>query len=740
MNYALHWSRLGLLIGLLALLPLAALAAGQPGAENKAAPALPEPLTREAVRELMSRLSDAEVRELLLAQLDKVAAPEASEAAPPMAADLAGNVDHARSELGAVLRAAPDLPATLGAAVARYSEGRTPFHLLRVAALFVLVVGLAWVAERVVGRLLAGVRGRLDHSPGDGLGVDTASVLVRLVLDLLCLAVFVATVFAGFLALYEGHEATRALIVSALLAIVQVRLAILIARVLLAPHTPAQRLLPFDDTTARVLYRGLVTLAWLYGFGDVLNFFLQRFGVPREPLLLVITLFRLVFAVLFLRLVWRVRVPIAAKIRGDGQSTVRRLLADLWPALMTAYVVCLLGVLTVEQLAGRLRTGRAGIVSLLVVMGMPLVDMALCRLLDRRAGRAGHAGGAQTGATFRPVLRRGVHIVVTAVGALVIVRLWNLDLAGLAARGAGARVAGALIDIGLTLMLAYLVWQLAKTAIDQRLEREARPQGVSDPGEAGGSGGSRLRTLLPLARGTVFAVVCVMSVLSMLAALGVNIGPLLAGAGVVGLAVGFGAQALVRDIISGAFYLVDDAFRLGEYIDVGDAKGTVEKIGIRSMQLRHHRGPLNVVPYGAIRRMTNESRDWVVEKIEFRVTYDSDITKIKKIVKKIGQELAADPELGPQIIQTLKSQGVVAMEDSALLVKAKFTAKPGEQFIIRREAYQRLKQAFDDAGIEFAHRQVTVFVPPGATAATVAAAGAAAAIATQEAPKEEAAP
>ena len=150
----------------------------------------------------------------------------------------------------------------------------------------------------------------------------SGSLVIRLVLDLLCLAVFVATVFAGFLALYEGHEATRELIVSALLAIIQVRLAILIARVLLAPHTPAQRLLPFDDATARVLYRGLVTLAWLYGFGDVLNFFLPRFGVPREPFLLVTTLFRLVFAVIFLRLVWRVRAPIAAKIRGDGQSTL----------------------------------------------------------------------------------------------------------------------------------------------------------------------------------------------------------------------------------------------------------------------------------------------------------------------------------------------------------------------------------------------------------------------------------
>ena len=281
-----------------------------------------------------------------------------------------------------------------------------------------------------------------------------------------------------------------------------------------------------------------------------------------------------------------------------------------------------------------------------------------------------------------PVLRRAVHIVVTVAGVLVIVNLWNLDLMGLAARGVGARVTGAFTDIGLTLLLAYLVWQFAKTAIDRRLEQEAGPKGVSDPGEIGGTGGSRMRTLLPLARGTIFAVVCVMSVLTVLAALGVNIGPLLAGAGVVGLAVGFGAQTLVRDIISGAFYLMDDAFRLGEYIDVGDAKGTVEKIGIRSMQLRHHRGPVNIVPYGAIRRMTNQSRDWVVEKLEFRLTYDTDITKVKKIIKRIGQELAADPEMGPHILQPLKSQGVLAMEDSAMLVKAKFTARPGEQFVI----------------------------------------------------------
>jgi moderate conductance mechanosensitive channel len=722
------WGWLAALVCALSVLPLV-VEAQLTGSEKVAAVELPEPLTREAIRELVARLSDAEVRELLLTQLDKAAGPAPGGPGAPMAAGLASDMDRARTELGSVLRSWRVLPAALRETVRRFSEGRGSYHLLLVAVLFAGMLVLGWVAERVVRWLLGDVRSRLDRGEGGGLEVDAGSLVIRAVLELLFLAVFAFTAFAAFLAVYQGHGPSRELIVSALLAAIQVRLAIQITRFLLAPHAPAERLLPFDDATARVLYRGVVSLAWLYGFLDVLAFFLQRFAMPQEPLVLMVILGRLLFAAVFLRLVWRVRGPIAAKIRGDGQSAVRRLLADLWPALMTAYVLCLLVVMTVEQLAGRLRTSRAGILSLLVVLAMPLVDLALCGLVDRRSTRARTDRGAEAGASFAPVLRRAVHILVTVAGVLVIVHLWNLDLMGLASRGVGARVVGAVVDIALTFMLAYLVWEFAKTAIDRRLQQETGPRGVSDPGEAGGTGASRIRTLLPLARGTIFVVVCVMATMTALSALGVNIGPLLAGAGVIGLAVGFGAQTLVRDIISGAFYLMDDAFRLGEYIDVGEAMGTVEKIGIRSMQLRHHRGPINVVPYGAIRRMTNQSRDWVVEKLEFRLTYDTDIAKVRKIIKRIGQELAADPELGSQIIQPLKSQGVTAMEDSAMRVRAKFIAKPGEQFVIRREAYQRIKQAFDEAGIRFAHRQVTVFVPPAGDVS--GAAGAAAVVAAE---------
>ena len=140
---------------------------------------------------------------------------------------------------------------------------------------------------------------------------------------------------------------------------------------------------------------------------------------------------------------------------------------------------------------------------------------------------------------------------------------------------------------------------------------------------------------------SLFIVLVVMAVLMALSALGVEIGPLIAGAGVVGVAIGFGAQTLVKDIISGMFYLLDDAFRVGEYIQSGSYKGTVECFSLRSVKLRHHRGPLYTVPFGELGAVQNMSRDWVIDKLTVGVTYDTDLDKAKKLIKQIGKELAA---------------------------------------------------------------------------------------------------
>jgi small-conductance mechanosensitive channel len=209
---------------------------------------------------------------------------------------------------------------------------------------------------------------------------------------------------------------------------------------------------------------------------------------------------------------------------------------------------------------------------------------------------------------------------------------------------------------------------------------------------------------------TLQVTVVTMALLIVLAAVGVNIGPLLAGAGVVGLAVGFGAQTLVRDIVSGLFFLVDDAFRTGEYIDVGAVKGTVEKISVRSLRLRHHRGYLHTIPFGEIRHLTNYSRDWVIMKLEFRVPFDTDIELVRKLFKQIGKELLQHPDIGDDFLEPFKSQGVYTMDDSAMIVRGKFTAKPGKQFMARREIYNAVQRAFYDHGIRFADRRVTVQV------------------------------
>jgi small-conductance mechanosensitive channel len=204
-----------------------------------------------------------------------------------------------------------------------------------------------------------------------------------------------------------------------------------------------------------------------------------------------------------------------------------------------------------------------------------------------------------------------------------------------------------------------------------------------------------------------------------LSSMGVEIGPLIAGAGVVGVAVGFGAQTLVKDIISGVFYLLDDAFRVGEYIQSGSYKGVVESFSLRSVKLRHHRGPLYTVPFGELGAIQNMSRDWVIDKLSINVTFDTDLDKAKKLIKQIGKDLAADPEFGPNLIEPLKMQGVEQFGDFAIQIRMKMMTKPGQQFTIRRRAYAMIKKAFDANGIRIA--VPTVQVAGGGEAAAAAA-------------------
>jgi small-conductance mechanosensitive channel len=305
-----------------------------------------------------------------------------------------------------------------------------------------------------------------------------------------------------------------------------------------------------------------------------------------------------------------------------------------------------------------------------------------------------------------------LRILLVALLFFVILRLWGIDLP------VGRLFTSTALNIMGLVLLGIVVWQFTKVRIDRKI-REEIPDDDEEM-EEGGRGGSRIGTLLVLLRKFIFSVLFVIVSLIILSSLGLDIGPLIAGAGVIGLAIGFGSQTLVRDILSGVFFLIDDAFRVGDYIETAGIKGMVQHISLRSVKLRHPRGMVFTIPFGDMGAVQNFSRDYIITKLDIRVRYDADIDRIRKIIKKIGKEFEQHDEIGPVLLSPIKSQGVREMDDSAMILRVKFKTPPGEQFVVRREVYRRIQERFREEGIEFAHRNVTVYLPPEATGAAAA--------------------
>jgi len=697
--------------------------ASAPGAEAVAPVALPDPLTREALRDLLAHLSDSQARELLLAEFDRQIASGAAVERDMMMSMVDTEAMALRERWRRMLAAIPELPGVPGFLAGQLIGDRSPSALLWIGLGFALMVALGVAAEWLFRRVIADVQSQVEAARPEGFAAACGYLALRILIELLGIAVFVAAAVGTFFVLWQGHEPTRLTVLTYLAAIVAIRIGALVSRVLFAPHAPGLRLLPVDDATARLLHRRVVGVFGFLVLAFLTIELLRGLGLAPDLAGLLGTLVTLAFVVVLVWFVWQSREPVARLIRNApaeqpaearAQHRLRDVIARIWHVLVIAYVLAIWALAEVTAAITNQPAGWRAVLSLLLPILLALADLALGKAVDAYIAARRERWGEGADA-FGRLARRTVRILLIIVGLLIFARLWGANLFDMAVEGVGERTVASLTDIGLTLLLAYIGWELAKTAIDRRLAQEAAPSGHGNAGgEGGGAGASRLRTLLPLMRSFLFVTLIVMVVMIVLSSLGVNIGPLLAGAGVVGLAIGFGAQTLVKDIVSGMFFLVDDAFRLGEYIDVGAARGTVEKISIRSLRLRHHRGALHTIPYGEIQLLTNHSRDWVIMKLQFRVPYDTDLAKVKKIFKKIGAEMAADPVMGPNLLDPPKSQGVLEMDDSAMIVRAKFMAKPGEQFVIRRELFQRVQHEFEAAGIEFARRQVSVYVPPAA--------------------------
>jgi moderate conductance mechanosensitive channel len=340
--------------------------------------------------------------------------------------------------------------------------------------------------------------------------------------------------------------------------------------------------------------------------------------------------------------------------------------------------------------------------------------LVLERLIDKgwhEADQAVDYRWAGTDTLVAYSMHRILQVLVPLMAVLALVWIW-LDAIELP-EAQETRALHSTMAALATLLIAYVAWVLCQLAIDRNLQDVgAGPKlpGTDDDSES--APGSRLQTMLPLLRAAFGILVAVIAALIVLSRLGIDTAPLIAGAGVFGLAISFGSQSLVRDIISGLFYMWDDAFRVGEYIDTGRLKGTVEKLGIRSLKLRHHNGPLHTIPYGQLGAVTNLSRDFATIKFNLKLEPGTDVELVRRTAKQIGLTMQQDPEIAAEVMLPLKLQGIAEITENAVVARFKFTARPVKPSWVQREYLKRMYQVFAEKGITFASGALTLQTAP----------------------------
>lgn len=664
------------------------------GASDAEATAEPSP---NDIKELSRLLTDPTIIAWLQSRAQDVPVVDDDEQQRRLQAMVRANVAVVADRLHDVGAALATLPQTPGVVTATWETELQPNErvaLLNLLLIFLLTgIGLEWLYWRYAVRLKRWAEVRYQGN----LPTKTMAVLARVALTSLGVIVFIVGMLGTFVAL-DWPPDVEELVLQCLLFLVAVRVAAAFAMFYYAPHDDSLRLARLRRRSARMMTIGLVVVVGLLAGGSALSATSQLLGAGATAGLGVEIFSTLLATVVAIGLFWVIHLLTDAKMR--SQSVIFAIAATL---LFTAIFVTWLIGTTRLSLSILLLT-------LLVYFGGQLrhaIGSAFALAGDNDPDE--QASREQMIGIYQPVAERLGRFAVITIGLLCLSWIWDIEPWDI---DQNSTVADQIITIAVDVFVAWLIgdliWTLTRTAIDRRMANMPKLAHGQTPGPE-----ARMATLLPLFKKIVLVTVIAMIVLITLSSLGINIAPILAGAGVVGIALGFGAQALVRDIVSGVFFLIDDAFRVGEYIEMGELRGTVESISIRSLRVRHHRGAVHTIPFGELKSLTNYSRDWVMMKLEFRVPFETDLKLAKKIVKNIDAELRANPDYGQSFLQPLKFQGVRRMEEFNMVVGVKFMTKPGEQWTIRRDAYQRIRDEFDKAGIHFAQRNVKVEVIGG---------------------------
>lgn len=637
--------------------------------------------------------------------------------------------DQAIRALGAIY----DLPALLGWLESVWQSPWMREKALDAAATVALLLAAGLAGEWFVRRLLAPLRRRLGEAGHLGLWARLARALGRFAVDLAPVAAFVAATYGLILAV-QPQLTSRLILLTVNNAWIAVALAMAAARALLAPSAAALRPIPLGDVAAAYLVRWLRRILVVVVFGFAAAEAGLVLGMDATTHRFVLKLMWLIASAMIIVLIVQSRRAVRDVIRAPAAArgiwaVTRNRVAELWHVVAILYVLAAWLVLALEIEDGFERMLRISVATLIVVGLAKGIEDALRRAFDRalagwQAEPAPEAGagpglGARA-ARYVPALR-AVSIGLLWLGAaLLVFQSWGISPLEWFKGGAlGARLFAASVSIGLTIVLAFLIWEAANIAIERHLERLSR--------DAQTAKSARVRTLMPMLRTSLMVAITLVAVLTVLSEIGVNVAPLLAGAGVIGIAVGFGSQKLVQDVITGAFLLFEDAIAVGDVIALGGQSGVVEQLTIRSIRLRALDGSVHIIPFSAVTTVTNMTRDYGFAVFDISVAYSADSDRVASVLREIGKEMREEDRWAAVIREPLEVMGVERLADSAVIVRARFKTDPGSRWAVNREFLRRVKQRFDVEGIEipFPSRKVVVEGPSGMSAQVRDAAAAA---------------
>ena len=599
------------------------------------------------------------------------------------------------------------LPAVGNEVVATLSDPIARVAALDGAVRLAGAIGAAVLAWFVVAWLLGRLRDMLGRrAAGASWPARVMMALTRLVLDLLPIGAFVA---GGFLALgaLQPSRPVEALALTILNAGAATGVLSAMVRMVLAPRTPALRAVPAADETAIRLHKSLVRTAAFAIWGYLFVGSLWLFGLTPAVRWGLLFILGVLVAVVAIRFVLRWRRPFArwlAERVPDGRwhSVPARRLAAHWHRIAILYIVLVTAAFALQISGGFVFLVRGTLVTVLVLALVPLLANRAGAVLER-SDLGVPVLATPRGERYRGLLKQLVVVFLWVAGILALLEGWHLGVLAFVQSDAGTTLVMVLTRILVVFAGGFIAWELANIAIEGRLNAASPRKAL----------GQRGRTLLQFLRNVVMVVILLMVTLIVLSEIGVDIGPLLAGAGVIGLAVGFGAQTLVKDVITGLFILMEDQVQVGDVVDLNGNSGAVEAMTIRTIRLRDFSGTVHVIPFSSVDRVKNLTRGFAFAVFDVGVAYKEDIDRVTAVLKRLGEELRADPQFSPLLLGDLEIFGLDAFGPSALIVKTRIKTLAGSQWTITREFNGRIKRAFDAEGIEIPFNTQTVALPIG---------------------------